>query len=467
MKKAKVNSKNGLVKIILKSSSNEQLDIGTVNKLTMGMDGFLPFKVTMGNGGTFSLLYEANGYVTLKEYLKKPIGKLAFKVLVESSTDIMANITNNGLNYANVILDLDSVLVNTGNGKVMFIYYPVFGYTNGKYFNTFLADIMKNMKNPKNEDISHLTRLNMLLKNPSNLSWEAIKDYTSSITITPPIQPGMMLQQMPIQPVMNQEPMASHNNQEMVASEPVQNNISCPTCGNKNILVGARFCVRCGNTLENRIINIPNVPEMSETWVLPVNMDDANKEELITNQTELNPVAMKICKICGNRDNMLDASFCKECGTSFDADNNMQKAENNFEPQVTINPFVNNGNEGATTILTNTLGDEGATTILSVEPAKPIGSIFQKRIQKKCVINKDSFKLGKSSICDYVVEGNTNVSRNHADIIYDNMKYYIVDNSSTNGTLIDGKRIQSNVKTELTDGCTITLADEEFLFNLF
>lgn len=54
--------------------------------------------------------------------------------------------------------------------------------------------------------------------------------------------------------------------------------------------------------------------------------------------------------------------------------------------------------------------------------------------------------------CDYVISDNNAISRKHATISIANGKYYVVDNSSTNGTYIDDIRIDADKSYEILPG---------------
>lgn len=68
---------------------------------------------------------------------------------------------------------------------------------------------------------------------------------------------------------------------------------------------------------------------------------------------------------------------------------------------------------------------------------------------------------------DYCVADNTNVSRAHADIVYKNGNFYIVDNHATNGTSVNGASLASGQEKSITNNDVIRLADEEFQFKMF
>ena len=50
------------------------------------------------------------------------------------------------------------------------------------------------------------------------------------------------------------------------------------------------------------------------------------------------------------------------------------------------------------------------------------------------------------------------------DIFWENGVFLIQDNASTNGTFINGRRIESYRKTEIGNGAQLRLANEDFIF---
>jgi Protein of unknown function (DUF3662)/FHA domain len=68
--------------------------------------------------------------------------------------------------------------------------------------------------------------------------------------------------------------------------------------------------------------------------------------------------------------------------------------------------------------------------------------------------------LGRSRSCDVHV-ADVNVSRRHAEIRQEGATYWIVDLGSTNGTLLNGKRVE---RERLRDGDTVTLGSSDVVF---
>lgn len=77
-------------------------------------------------------------------------------------------------------------------------------------------------------------------------------------------------------------------------------------------------------------------------------------------------------------------------------------------------------------------------------------------------INKTEYSIGKDiHSMDYIL-GNQSVSRNHATIYREGNEFYLADNGSTNGTTIEGIRVQAGERAELSDGDIISLGNEVF-----
>ena len=68
--------------------------------------------------------------------------------------------------------------------------------------------------------------------------------------------------------------------------------------------------------------------------------------------------------------------------------------------------------------------------------------------------------LGRSKDCDVQVE-DANVSRRHAELRREGSSWWLVDLDSTNGTELNGKRVQ---RVKLSDGDTITLGATKLVF---
>jgi len=71
--------------------------------------------------------------------------------------------------------------------------------------------------------------------------------------------------------------------------------------------------------------------------------------------------------------------------------------------------------------------------------------------------------LGRSSEADILVD-DTGVSRKHLEVRTENGSTWAVDLGSTNGSYVNGHKVNGSV--ELTDGSTITMGRTKIIFRL-
>ncbi|WP_286669446.1 DUF6382 domain-containing protein [Thomasclavelia cocleata] len=135
--------------------------------------------------------------------------------------------------------------------------------------------------------------------------------------------------------------------------------------------------------------------------------------------------------------------------------------ERNIEPGNFAGTTVLGQNDGTTVL------SEG-TTVLSANQANIKYATITRMINnQKMEINKMIFNIGKDEqFNDFVINDNTAVSRKHAEIHYENGKYFILDLNSTNKTIVDGTIVRPGYKLELFSGSRIKIADEDFIFEI-
>jgi hypothetical protein len=98
---------------------------------------------------------------------------------------------------------------------------------------------------------------------------------------------------------------------------------------------------------------------------------------------------------------------------------------------------------------------------------KPEPHFIRTKTQEKIFFTHPDFKIGKSnSQADFTIKENTAVSRVHAIIAQKNGVNYIVDNNSTNGTYVDGEKIEPGKEVLLKNGTVVWMGGEEFIFKL-
>ena len=177
----------------------------------------------------------------------------------------------------------------------------------------------------------------------------------------------------------------------------------------------------------------------------------------------------------------------REGETTLLSEEDEEEYEEEYEGQTSLlseelSPYFNpeqynnlNNNSEPMNSYENEEDDIGGTTLLSshnqfmpkgIELPKTAPEAFLIRIIKseKFKINKIKYVVGSNGENADCVVDNSSVSRQHAYIIYDEGKYYIVDNNSTNKTFLDGEMIQPLKSVELYNGALIQFSDELFQF---
>ena len=104
----------------------------------------------------------------------------------------------------------------------------------------------------------------------------------------------------------------------------------------------------------------------------------------------------------------------------------------------------------------------------AVQGVKIVPRFIRTKTGENIYITKPQFIIGKSKLhADYAIENNTAVSREHCIIERElSGENYILDNNSTNGTYVNGMKLEAGRAQLLTDGTKVRLGDEEFIFRL-
>lgn len=115
----------------------------------------------------------------------------------------------------------------------------------------------------------------------------------------------------------------------------------------------------------------------------------------------------------------------------------------------------------------NSAWDEEATTILSgrmgMEEYK--GFLIRERNGERISLLRSLFVIGSDGLrVDYCIRDNKSISRVHAQIRQLNGAYTLENLHATNGTCLNGVKLQDSEAKPLRPGDCIRLANEEFLF---
>lgn len=113
--------------------------------------------------------------------------------------------------------------------------------------------------------------------------------------------------------------------------------------------------------------------------------------------------------------------------------------------------------------------DGSSDTIMlnMAQPRQNPGAYLTDQTGRRYEIRGNIYWIGRSKVSTVrndLILSNGGVSKNHAYIEKINDKYYITDSNSQNGTFLNGKRLNGNVRTELTNGAKLRFCTDNFTF---
>lgn len=147
----------------------------------------------------------------------------------------------------------------------------------------------------------------------------------------------------------------------------------------------------------------------------------------------------------------------------------------NFFPGENMEPFYPNVmpvNEETTVLVDDNvtenseyvMADPNITTALYSDILRLTIESSGKTVQ----FQKDVVEVGRDKICDLLLEGKSTVARRQATFFYEKNMWFLRDNFSTNGTWINGAKIQPGKKYQLATNDEINFAmAERVIFNKY
>ena len=159
---------------------------------------------------------------------------------------------------------------------------------------------------------------------------------------------------------------------------------------------------------------------------------------------------------------------------AYDAPINTQP-NGGFTPAKPVTPATTpvqyaNAGAGETSVLNQGAGEttvlnQGSSETTVLNQNTHYGSLVRKKNKETIKINSTHFVIGKERAkVNYCVVDNTSVSRTHATIFNRGGAAFLMDMNATNGTFVNGVRLNPGQEIVLKNGDTILLADEEFVF---
>ena len=146
--------------------------------------------------------------------------------------------------------------------------------------------------------------------------------------------------------------------------------------------------------------------------------------------------------------------------------------ETNMDPVTSKVETEEKKETGSTVELTggmNVVKDSDSEVVAAVSKGVPKAMPYIVRVNtgERVMINKAVFKIGKAGRgVDYHVGGNGAISKVHIIIYQREDGCYLKDNKTTNGTYLNGQRLDDNGEMKLSNDAMISIGGEDFIFKL-
>lgn len=156
------------------------------------------------------------------------------------------------------------------------------------------------------------------------------------------------------------------------------------------------------------------------------------------------------CRICEYCDHKNDTSFleCEECGADLSFIHPTIVKDHESKDDLNDKPSVGQENQENTLLKTMRLAK---LKLVSMKNRIVIDIPFEGGM------------IGREgTISLHTFEENLYISNEHAEIILKNDGYVVIDRQSTNGTKINGEKLEKNIEYKILPGDEITFANMSF-----
>lgn len=169
---------------------------------------------------------------------------------------------------------------------------------------------------------------------------------------------------------------------------------------------------------------------------------------------------IRVCENCGFH-NKIENLECEGCGYDLSFiipvdEDELEQKKDAPSTKSTDGEIVGYGIDADCEESPNCTTCNDKNTVGSINGNCLIASSGQEAIEIE-----DNLIIGRDGIAEPYLGSSTYVSRKHAIFEIDNGKIYVSD-ASTNGTFINGRRLEKLVRTEIHDKDKITFADISF-----
>lgn len=179
--KCKIISKLGITQLVIKSQKGQQLSEREVYDINGNQNSGLLSLHVATKGASFKLIYDITGFITFKEYLKKPLTRESFAHILKNILENLNAVQKLFINQQMLWLDFEHVLVNPATGRIYFTCVPIRDIETETPLRDFLLNIIQYSTFVPGEDNSYIKEYITILNSGINFSVFDLEEYINGL----------------------------------------------------------------------------------------------------------------------------------------------------------------------------------------------------------------------------------------------------------------------------------------------
>lgn len=483
--------------LVYEVSENDSLDAVSLGMLTNNkIHGLAPVLFTQMDTTKY-VKYNISAKISVEQFFAGTVNKKRLIGVFSGIIDAMFSAEDYMIDSNSIILDLKYMFVDVSTCETILICLPIVTEEPANDLGAFFKEIMFNTQFEQTENCEHVAKLINYLNSTPVFSLTDFKALLQQIksnsnnNVEPPVtkpiiqhnptpvqQPIVTKAPVPVipqqqtihQPAMKTEPVQVQYKKQLTPPPPVKKTV--PQVSNSEKRMSLFYLLSHYNA-EN-VAKYKSQKDEQQNVVAQVDRKSSEQKKRGTAPAASNNYASNVgFAIPGQSVPIQAANLPQQQVAAGKVQTKQPVTVANTPINANYNtPSVPQGklmNFGDTTVLGG--AKIGETTVLNEQKEQGIKQephLIRQKSSEKIMIDKPVFRIGKEkSYVDYFISDNTAISRSHLNIISRDDGFYIIDTNSTNHTYINGVMIKSNVETSIEHGAKISLANEDFIFNMY
>lgn len=400
------NGNNKYVVFALDAESEiDTVSVEMINHTRKGKGVFAPIRLESLNGVYTEIRYDVTGKIPLRDYIERNQSQEAFRNSLLGVVNALENVGEYLIDISQVLLDLDSVFINSMDYSVALLCVPIVGkYSQNSVYSFVRSIVTSSHVNVGKNEYSYF-----------NSVWNVTADET-----------GFSLDNVKI------------------ALNPDQiNGVS----GGKGV---AQVGVGVETVDQNRIRAIVHPAPQQSTTVEP--QDSGKKKGILDKFFDK-----------GNRKNGGGLAGLKNAGVARNTQVSVD--QESVIGSGTVSGAVNVPGAGVSGCGIGTVPQQQNQYVPTPIKWPTLTRVSNGEIIS---VNKNLFVIGRAPQKDGYCTGeeNRHIGRTHAIIVVNPEGCTVVDQGSANHTFVNGQLLDKGASANLVDGSVIRLANEDFVFHV-